>query len=68
MPVFLHRRVQGSWCHGVELASSLLQKVNNALYMRSYCYKELKAYGILRILDVNAMYVAEVDGTLIVHG
>ena len=36
--------------------------------MRSYCYKELKAYGILRILDVNAMYVAEVDGTLIVHG
>ena len=61
MPIFLDHRVQGSWCHGVELTPSLLQKVNSALYMCSYCYKELKASGILRIWDVNAMYVAKVD-------
>ena len=36
--------------------------------MCSYCYKELKAFGILRIWDVNAMYKAEVDWTLNVHG
>lgn len=56
MPVFLDYRVQGFWCHGVELPPSLLQKVNSELYMCSYCYKELKASGNLRIWDVNAMY------------
>ena len=61
MPLFLDHRVQGYWCHGVELTSSLLQKVNSALYMYSYCYKKLKAYGILRIWDVNAIYVAKVE-------
>ena len=50
-----------SWCHSVELTPSLLQKVNSVLYMCSYWYKELKASGILRIWDVNAMYVAQVD-------
>ena len=53
--------VQGSQCHNVELTPSLLQKVNSALYMCSCCYKELKASGILRIWDVNAMYVAKAD-------
>ena len=43
----LDRQVQGSWCHGVELTPSLLQKVNSVLYMCSYCYKELKASGFL---------------------
>ena len=61
MPVFLDHRVQGSCCHGVELTPSLLQKDNNALYMCSYCYKELKASRMLRIQDVSAMYVAKVD-------
>ena len=45
----------------------MLQKVNSA-HMCSYCYKELKASGILRMWDVNAMCVAKVDETLIVHG
>ena len=61
MLVFLDHRVQGSWCHGVDLTPSLLHKVSSALYMCSYCYKELKAYEILRIWDVNAMYAAEVE-------
>ena len=61
MLVFLDHQVQGSWCHGVELTPSLLQKVNSALYMCSYSYKELKASGILRIWDVNTMYVVKVD-------
>ena len=61
MLVFLDHQVQGSWCHGVELTPSLLRKVNSALYMYSYCYKELKASRILRIWDANAMYVAKVD-------
>ena len=61
MPIFLDHRVQGSRCHGVELTPSLLQKVNSVFYICSYCYKELKAYEILRIWDVNAMYVAKVD-------
>ena len=59
MPLFLDHHVQGSWCHRVELTPSRLQKVNRALHMCSYCYKELKAYGILRIWNVNAMYVAK---------
>ena len=61
MLVFLDHQVQGSWCHGVELTPSLLQKVNSALYMSSYCDKELIAFGILRIWDVNAIYVAKVE-------
>ena len=61
MPVFLDHWVQGSLCDGVELTPSLLLKVNSVLYMCSYCYKELKAFLILRIWDVNAMYVAKVD-------
>ena len=62
MPVFLDHRVQGYWCHGVELTPSMLQKVNIALYMCSrHCYKELKTSRILEIWDVNAMYVAKVD-------
>ena len=68
MLIFLEHRVQGSWCHGVGLTPSLLHKLNSTLYMCSYCYKELKASGLLRKWDVNAMYVAKVDCTLIVHG
>ena len=60
MLFFLDQWVQGSWSHGVEL-TPLFQKVNSALYMCSYYYKELKASAILRIWDVNAMYVAKVD-------
>ena len=36
--------------------------------MCNYYYKVLKASGILRIWDIDAMYVAKVDWTLIVHG
>ena len=61
MPVFLDHRVQGSWCHGAKSTPSWLRKGNGALYMCSYNYKELKAFGILRIRDANAMYVAIVD-------
>ena len=61
MHVFLDHRIQGFWCHGVGLIISLLQKVNSVLYMCSNYSKELKASGILRIWDVNAMYVAKVD-------
>ena len=61
MPVFLDHQVQGSWCHGVELTPPLLRKVNSALYVCSYCYKELQASGILRIWDVNATYVAKFE-------
>ena len=61
MLVFLITGFKILGCHGIELTPSLLWKVDSALYMCSYCYKELKAYEILRIWDVNAMYVAEVD-------
>ena len=36
--------------------------------MCSYYSKELEASGILRIWDVNAMYVAKLDWALIVNG
>ena len=61
MPIFRDHQVQGSWCHGVELTPFLLPKVISAIYMCSYCYKELKASMILRNWDVNAMYVTKVD-------
>ena len=43
MPILLHHWFQGSWCHTFELTPSQLHKDISALWMRAYCYKELKA-------------------------